>query len=113
MKKITLLYLTVGLLALGAPALLAQDTNQAPGTTHPAGEHRHGNQEFLRAIGLTPSELKGLSKEDRRAKIQSAAEATETTLEQKQAAGTITDQEKTDLALIQKRLEHSKKAAAQ
>jgi hypothetical protein len=112
MKKTTLLYLTAGLLALGAPALRAQDTNQPPATTQPGGPH-HGNREFLHAIGLTPSELKGLSKEDRRAKIQAAAQATEATLEQKQAAGTITAQETADLALIQKHLKHAKNAAAQ
>jgi hypothetical protein len=114
MKRTTLLYLTAGLLAFGSTTLLADTTtNEPPATTHHEGKHGGGNKEFLHAIGLTQSDLKGLSKEDRRSKIQSSAEAAETALKQKETAGTITDSEKTDLALIEKHLAHGKKKADQ
>jgi len=110
MKRTTLLYLAAGLLAFGAPALRAdENTNQPPATAQPHKPRRENA--FLRAIGLNAADLKGLSKEDRRAKIQSAAQSTLTTLQQKQANGTITEQEKSDLVLIQKRLQHEKNSA--
>jgi len=112
MKRITLLYMTAGLLALGAPALRADDT--ASTNTPSATVHKHAKGEgrkFLTAIGLSAADLKGLSKADRRTKIQSAAETTEANLKQKQANGTITAQEKTDLAMIERHLQRAKNSA--
>jgi hypothetical protein len=109
MKRITLLYVTAALLALGAPGLRADTTSTNTPAATPHKGKGAGGREFLHTIGLNPADLKGLSKEDRRAKIQSAAEATQTSLEQKQTAGTITDKEKADLAKIQKYLQHAKK----
>jgi len=109
MKRTTLVCITSALLAFATPALTADTTtNEAPATVHHEGK-RGDNRAFLHAIGLTAADLKGLSKEDRRSKIESAAESTEAALKQKETAGTITDQEKTDLAMIEKRLAHAKK----
>jgi hypothetical protein len=97
-----------GLIAFGAPALRADTTTNQPPAIHKHGKGG-GNREFFKAIDLTPADLKGLSPEDRRNKIQAAAEAAEANLKAKEANGTITDQEKTDLALIEKHLSHVKK----
>ncbi|HWD19555.1 MAG TPA: hypothetical protein VHB20_09760 [Verrucomicrobiae bacterium] len=104
MKKLSILCLTVGLLALGAPALMAQETtNSAPATVHKDGGQRRA---YLELIGLKREDLKGLSREDRDAKIKEASQKKLSELQQKQTAGTITDQEKKDMALIEKRLQH-------
>jgi hypothetical protein len=108
MKVSTFICITSALVAFGAPALRADTTTNEPPAIHKHGKGGNG-KEFMKTIGLAPADLKGLSPEDRRSKIQSAAEAAEGNLKAKEAAGTITDQEKTDLALIEKRLSHEKK----
>lgn len=108
MKVSTFICITSALVALGAPALRADTTTNEPPAIHKHGKGGNG-KEFLKAIGLTPADLKGLAPEDRRNKVQAAAEAAEGNLKAKEASGTITEQEKTDLALIERHLAHEKK----
>jgi hypothetical protein len=82
-------------------------TNSAPSSsttpkTHKAAMSPEQRKEFMKLIGLTGADLKGLSREDRTAKIKEAAGKTIDELKAKQASGTITAQEQTDLDKIQK-----------
>lgn len=110
--------LAAGLLVIGAQSLVAQSTTNSattPNTQTPA-EHKRmtpeQRKELLKMLGLTPAELKGLSREDRQAKIKEAAEKVVTDLKAKQASGTLTTQEQTELEHIEKYLAHGHKKAA-
>ena len=111
MKKITLLYFAAGLLAFGAPALRADpsETNQPPAAVKRSPEQRANTARFMQIIGLTRADLKGLTPEERRARIKDAGQKKLAELKQKQTDGTITDQDKSDLALLQKRMNHAVK----
>ena len=110
MMKTTLLSIIAGLLALGSPALLAQEasTNKPPAAVH---KNAAQTDKRLEAIGLTRADLKGLTPDERKAKIKQATETKVTELNAKETAGTITDQEKKQLAALQRRLDHPKKPA--
>jgi hypothetical protein len=114
MKNIKLAYLVAGLLIVSAPTfVVAQDsTNTPPAAPAAPAAHPHagGQAALLKAIGLTREDLKGLSPEDRKAKVKSAADAKFAALK---AKTDLTDAEKKDLAVIQKFEDHAKKSAAQ
>ncbi len=129
MKRIIALSLAAGCLAWTAPALLAQTATNAPAQNQTQapnlrGMTREQRQEFLRnhpavarqmqqrremmkMLGLNPKDLKDLTPAERRAKIKAAAEQKVAELEKKKADGTITEQEQSALALLEKRLQHA------
>jgi hypothetical protein len=65
-------------------------------------KRRQDRRKAMELIGLNPKDLKGLSPEDRRAKIKAAADPKIAALQEKKAAGTITADEQADLTLLQK-----------
>ena len=123
MKRI-LIYLTAGLLVAGSSSLLADGTNttsQTDGQTtaqklrdmtpaerkayiadHPElARKMQERKAVMERMGIDHKELRGLSPEDRRAKVTEAAENTVKELEAKKASGTLTAQDQTDLTYIQ------------
>jgi hypothetical protein len=110
MKKI-ITYLAAGLLIVGAQSLMAQSTstNSTPGTTHKAlspEQRKEQRAALLKALNLTPADLKGLSREDQTAKMKEAANKVVTDLQAKKASGTLTADEQTQLETVQKFLAH-------
>jgi hypothetical protein len=111
--------LTAGLLVLGAQSLFAQTTTPTtPGTSDTPAAHsgqtadqRKARQELMKILGLDPKELKGLSREDRAAKVKEAAKKYVADMKEKKAAGTLTADEKTDLAKVEKFLAGGHKKA--
>jgi len=59
-------------------------------------------RELLPAIGLTRTDMQGLSQEERRAKVKDAMEKKVAELKAKKDAGTLTDQDKKDFMIIEK-----------
>ena len=111
MKKL-LTCLAAGLLAVGAPSLMAQsNTNSAtpPSTQTPA---KHKAQAILKLVGLTAADLKGLSPAERQAKIRQAATTVEAELQAKKANGTLTPEGQKRLNHIEKWLANHPKPAA-
>jgi hypothetical protein len=105
MKTKTLVYIAAGLIAIGAPALTLAEDSASTTTTNaaPAVKHQRGNmQEVLKAVGLLPADLKGLDKDARHAKLKEAVDKKLAELKAKKTAGTLTDQDKKDFAVIQK-----------
>ena len=93
----------------GAQSLLAQTTtNSAPSTTQTPAKHRDRGA-ILQLVGLTKADVKGLSKEERQAKIKSAAQNVETELQAKKTAGTLTPEGQKRLDRIEKLLAHMDK----
>jgi hypothetical protein len=111
MKRIIILTLAAGLLSVGTPALVAQVSTNSPGQNATQTPNPHKRQlerrKMMKLLGLTAKELKGLTPEDRRAKIKEATDQKIAQLEQKKTDGTITTEEQSDLAFLQKRLEHA------
>src|ERR1700761_7173622 len=103
MKRITLFSIVAGLLAASAPALRAEP---APTNQTSVLERRAENQRVMQIIGLNRAELRGLSPEDRREKMRTAIEAKISELKQKETNGSLSPQEKTDLAVLEKRVHH-------
>ena len=111
MKKLAI-YLTAGLLVVGAQSLMAEDaTTNSPATPGQHAPHKDRGA-ILKLLGLTPADLKGLSKEERQAKIKSTAETVVAELQAKQTAGTLDAEGQERLTKIQKFLAHAKKQAA-
>jgi hypothetical protein len=107
MKKI-ITCLTVGLLVVGAQSLMAQSTTNSvnqPGA-HTPGEHRD-HMAILKLVGLTPADVKGLSREARQAKIKQAATALVAQLQGEKAAGTLTAEQQIRLNRLEKFLAHA------
>ena len=107
-----------GLLAAWPSALLAQNsTNSTPNAgqgaaqTPSAAERREQLHEVMGILGINGKDLKGLSRQERRAKIRSAAERKIAELNQKKAAGTLTGKEQGDLDLLRRFVHHRKDKA--
>ena len=62
---------------------------------------------MMKLLGLDSKELKGLTPEERRAKIKEASDQKIAQLQQKKADGTITTEEQSDLAFLEKRSQHA------
>jgi hypothetical protein len=109
MKNLKLILIVAGLVATCAPvSLLAQDATTTPNTNRPA--FRQGAQqrgEFMKSLGLDPQEMKGLTPEQRQAKMKEAIDKKMTELQKKKADGTITEQEQTQLDRLQKMKDHT------
>lgn len=109
MKKL-MTYLAAGMLMAGAQSLLAQtstdSTNSAPSTTQTTPKHRGKGGEILALVGLTRADVKGLSKEERQAKIKTAALNVQSELEAKKTAGTLTPEGQKRLDRINKLVAH-------
>ena len=113
MKKIVTC-LAAALLAVGAPSLMAQsNTNCAspPATQAPA---KHRREDILKLVGLTRADVKGLTPQERRAKIMQAATNVVAELQAKKANGTLTPAGQARLDRLEKFLAHANhpKAAA-
>lgn len=109
MKRIHFAYLALGLMVAAAPIVQADgtDTNTPPKRVRSL-EARAQNRRVMEIIGLTRADLKGLAPADRRAKIKAAVQTKLTELEQLKANGTITPEQSSDLALLEKRAHHHK-----
>lgn len=115
MKRIFILILAAGMISAVTPALMAQVSTNSPGqntTQNPdlRAQRREEHRKVMALLGLSPKDLKGLSPEDRRAKIKDAADPKIAALEQKKADGTITAEEQSDLTLLQRLVHHGHKA---
>jgi hypothetical protein len=106
MKKL-ITCLTAGLLVVGAQSLMAQSSTNSvnqPGT-HTPGEHRD-HLAILKLVGLTPADVKGLTREERQAKIKQAATNVVAQLQAQKASGTLTAEGQIRLDRIEKFLAH-------
>jgi hypothetical protein len=104
MKKL-MTYLAAGLLVIGAQSLMAQSTtNSAPANGVETAKPHRDRGAILRLVGLTPADVKGLTKEERQAKIKDAATTVQADLQAKKAAGTLTDKGQKRLDRIEKLL---------
>jgi Spy/CpxP family protein refolding chaperone len=116
MKRILILTLAAGLLSVGTPALVAQVSTNSPGQNGTPNPDAHKKQmerrKMMKLLGLTQQELKGLTPEERHARIKEATDQKIAQLQQKKADGTITAEEVSDLAFLQKRGEHAAAKAA-
>jgi hypothetical protein len=112
MKNWITISIAAGLLAISSSALLAdtatnslpnsgQNTTKSPDAAKKAAERR----QLLAILGISRADLKGLTPEDRKAKIKEAADKKMAELEQKQTAGSLTAKEQSDLDLL-KKFEH-------
>ncbi|HEY3913764.1 MAG TPA: hypothetical protein VGN61_04685 [Verrucomicrobiae bacterium] len=121
MKRTLILTLAAGMLSTVTPALMAQVSTNVTGTTineqqnsdqnsDAQAKRRQDRRKAMELIGLNPKDLKGMSPEDRRAKIKTAAEPKITALEQKKTNGTITADEQADLTLLKKLVHPGHKA---
>ena len=116
MKKWITISLATGLLAICPSALLAdsstnstansgQITTPTPGAakkTDDAKKKGAQRREVMAILGLTKADLKDLAPEDRTAKIKEAADKKIAELQKMQAAGTLTEKEQSNLALLKK-----------
>src|SRR5271157_112295 len=110
MKRI-MTCLATGLLVFGAQSLPAQSaTNPVnpPGTQTP-GQHqgvnptqRREHLAMLKLLGLTPAELKGLTRAERQARIKATADKIVAELQARKANGTLTADGQTRLDRIEK-----------
>jgi hypothetical protein len=116
MKRILILSLAAGMLSIGTPALLAQVSTNSTGqsaTQQPDPQQRQQDRRRLyKILELNPKDLKGLSPEERRAKVKDATDQKISQLEQKKTAGTITPEEQSDLTFLESHQKHGKKKAA-
>jgi hypothetical protein len=104
---------------------MAQSTSTTTSTnsvTTPGAKHSEATPEerkermahLLKALDLAPADLKGLSHEDRQAKIKERAEKVVADLKAKETSGTLTEEGKKRLDFIEKYMAHAghKKADA-
>ena len=137
MKRI-IICLTAGLLIAGTSSLMADSSTnstsqtqvQTPGqklkdmtpeerkaylADHPElAKKAQERKAAYERMGLTRKDLKDLSPDDRKAKIKEAADKAVAELEQKKAAGSLTEQEQADLDYIKNTVlghKHHKPAA--
>jgi hypothetical protein len=114
MKRIVVITLAAGLLSAGTPALVAQVSTNSPGqneTQSSKSQKQADRHKLMGILGLDAKELKGLTPQERRAKIKDASDQKITELQQKKTAGTITPQEQSDLAFLQQQQQHRPKKA--
>jgi hypothetical protein len=121
MSKWITVSLAAGLLAICPSALLADSSTNStansgqittptptPDTAKKeADAKKKGAQrrEVMAILGISRADLKGLTTEAKSAKLKAAADAKIAELQTKQAAGTLTSKEQTNLALL-KKFEH-------
>jgi hypothetical protein len=113
MKKI-ITYLAAGLLFVGAQSLMAQSTtNSTPPAKHQAltPEQKEQRAALMKALDLTPADLKGLTGQERAAKMKEAATKVVADLKAKQASGALSAEDQTKLETVQKFLAHGHKKA--
>jgi len=115
MKNWITVSLAAGMLAASPSAVLAQDsTNTAPNAaqgavqTPSAAERKAELHDVLAILGITRKDLKPLTREERREKINAAAKNMITALDQKLAAGTLTPKEQSDLSVLKRFMHHHK-----
>jgi predicted nucleotide-binding protein (sugar kinase/HSP70/actin superfamily) len=101
--------MAAGLLVIGAQSVKAQSTNSTSTEQTAPAKHKNRNGALLKALDLTPADLKGLSKEDRQAKMKEAAEKVQTELK---AKASLTDEEQKRLDIVTKFLAHANKKPA-
>lgn len=125
MKKLIIVPLLAGLFSISSSTLLAQTlTNATPNTGQLAPNSRGATKntddakkkgaprrEVMAILGFTRADFKGLTPENRAAKLKDAANKKIAELESKQTAGSLTEKEQTDLALL-KKFEHHGHAKA-
>jgi hypothetical protein len=118
MKNWITVSLAAGLLAISPSALLADSsTNSTPNTgqlTSPkpdAAKKGAQRREIMAILGISKVDLKGLTQEDKAAKLKAAADKKIAELEKKQTAGSLTDKEQSDLALLKKFEKHGRAKA--
>ena len=120
MRKFIVISLTAGLLAIGPCALFADSSTNSPAnsaqTTNTPSAPKKGldaekkgqqRRELMTILGVTKADLKGLTPEDRNAKIKTLATKKISELEAKQTAGSLTTKEQSDLALLKKFEKHA------
>ena len=108
--------LAAGLLVVGAQSLMAQSATNSvnpPGAQTP-GQHqgmtpqqRREHLALLKLLGLTPADLKGLTRAERQAKIKATATNLAAELQAKKANGTLTADGQIRLDRIEKFLAHA------
>ncbi len=116
MKKL-ITYLAAGLLFAGAQSLMAQSaqstTNSTPPAKHQAltpEQQKERRAALLKALGLTPADIKGLTAEERQAKMKEAGEKVVTELK---AKSTLTADQQKRLDVVEKFLAHKGHKKAQ
>jgi hypothetical protein len=82
----------------------AQTPGQHQGMTP---EQRKEHLALLKLLGLTPADLKGLTREERQAKIKETATNVVAQLQAEKTAGTLTPEGQTRLDRIEKFLAHA------
>ncbi len=111
MKRVLILTLAAGLISAGTPALLAQVSTNTPGQnesqTSSLQKRQADRRKLMKILALDPKELKGLTPQERRAKIKEATDQKIVELKQKKAGGTITAEEQSDLAFLEKRAQRA------
>jgi hypothetical protein len=116
MKKLVTLSLAAGLLAMMpvvAHADSSTNSTSSATTQTPDAKKKHQaeqRQKIMAILKIDRKDLKGLSKEDRQAKIKEAADQMIADLEKRKADGAITAQEQTDLDTLKKFVQHAKAA---
>ena len=106
MKKL-ITCLAAGLLVVGAQSLMAQSATNSvnpPGAQTPGA---HKGLAILKLVGLTPADVKGLTPEERHARIKAAATTVAAELQAKKANGTLTAEGQIRLDRIEKFLAHA------
>jgi len=120
MKKFITVSLAAGLLAIGSSALMAEPTTNSPAGSAPTttsqtakdpAKKALARRQLMEILGVTKSDFKGLTAEDRIAKTKTLVDQKISQLEAKQTAGSITTKEQSDLALLKKFEKHATKKA--
>jgi hypothetical protein len=113
MRKWIAVSLAAGFLAISPSALVAQsstnsttNSGQTTTTKPDAAKKAEQHRQIMAILGITKADLKGLTPEERAAKIKTATDNKIAELEKKQAAGTLTEKEQSDLALLKKSQHH-------
>lgn len=110
MKRI-LTYVAAGLLLIGAQSLMAQSTTNSVPTKPGAhqGDRRERMEHLLKILDLKREDLKGLTPQERQAKIKDRAETVVSDLKAKQSAGTLSDEGQKKLKFLENYLAHAGK----
>ncbi len=113
MKKLVIITMAAGFMAISSTSLFAYEpTNSVPSADQPVkkkvdpAKRIEERRKFLASVGLAQADLKGLSPQNRKAKVKAAVDAKISALEQKQSAGSLTTEEQTNLAKLKKFEQH-------
>ncbi len=114
-----MLTVAAGFMAISSTSLFAYEpTNSVPSADRPVkknadpAKRAEERRKLLAFVGLTQADLKGLSPEDKKAKVKAAVDAKITALEQKQSTGSLTTEEQTNLDKLKKLQQHQEKKTA-